>query len=57
MKINILAPKIRIANNNHNKIKITNLTKVIYDIGTKIIFGASVSRKPIKNWEMENVKT
>ena len=31
--------------------------KTIYDIGTKIIFGASVSHKPIKDWEMENVKT
>ena len=30
--------------------------KTIYDIGTKILFGASVSRKPIKNWEIENVK-
>ena len=31
--------------------------KAIYDIGTKILFGASVSHKPIKNWEIENVKT
>ena len=30
--------------------------KVIYDIGTKILFGSSVSHKPIKNWEIENVK-
>ena len=25
-------------------------------IGTKILFGSSVSHKPIKNWEIENVK-
>ena len=31
--------------------------KTIYDIGTKILFGASMSHKPIKNWEIENVKT
>ena len=31
-------------------------TRAIYDIGTKTIFGASVSRKPIKNWEIEDVK-
>ena len=31
--------------------------KAIYDIGAKILFGASVSRKPIKNREIENVKT
>ena len=30
--------------------------KAIYDIGTKILFGSSVSHKPIKNWEIENVK-
>ena len=30
--------------------------KAIYDIGTKIRFGSSVSHKPIKNWEIENVK-
>ena len=31
--------------------------KTRYDIGTKILFGASVSRKPIKIWEIENIKT
>ena len=30
--------------------------KAIYDIGTEILFGSSVSHKPIKNWEIENVK-
>ena len=30
--------------------------KAIYDIGTKILFGSSVSHKHIKNWEIENVK-
>ena len=30
--------------------------KAIYDIGTKILFGSSVSHKPIKNWEIEHVK-
>ena len=27
-----------------------------YDIGTNIFLGSSVSHKPIKNWEIENVK-
>ena len=30
--------------------------KAIPYIGTEIIFGSSVSLKPIKNWEIENVK-
>ena len=30
--------------------------KAIPYIGTKIIFGSSRSHKPIKNWEIENVK-
>ena len=30
--------------------------KAIPYIGTKILFGSSVSHKPIKNWEIENVK-
>ena len=30
--------------------------KAIYDIGTKILFGALMSHKPTKNWEIENVK-
>ena len=30
--------------------------KAIYDIGTKILFGSCVRHKPIKNWEIENVK-
>ena len=30
--------------------------KAIPYIGTEILFGSSVSHKPIKNWEIENVK-
>ena len=30
--------------------------KAIYDIGTKFLFGSCVRHKPIKNWEIENVK-
>ena len=30
--------------------------KTIYDIGTKILFGSSVRHKPIKDWEIENVR-
>ena len=32
------------------------LQKAIPYIRTEILFGSSVSHKPIKNWEIENVK-
>ena len=45
---------------NSLKKRITNYfidsQQAIYDIGTKILFGSSVSHKHIKNWEIENVK-